>query len=1252
MTQKANTLHSTNFLPVEQLSPEEEGRLLGFKRESSFELLRLLRERILVMDGAMGTMIQRYGLTEEDFRGEVLADEPEDQQGNNDVLVLTRPHIIEEIHTKFLEAGANILETNTFSSTWVSQADYKLEHRVREINLAAARVARSAADKFRTSRPDHPVFVAGSMGPTTKTASLSPDVNNPAYRAISFDELCDAFYEQARALVDGGVDILLTETNLDTLNVKAAIFAFEKLFDELGYRLPVMVSVTITDQSGRTLSGQTISAFVNSVQHAAPLSVGINCSLGAEEMRPYMDDLSHLAGIRTHCYPNAGLPNAFGGYDQQPEEFSHLMDDYAQHGWVNIVGGCCGTTPDHIRKLADSVAAIKPRTVPKMEPQSRYSGLEPLNVTADTGFLMIGERTNVTGSPKFKRLVVEDDFDAALAIAVQQVEAGANMLDVNFDEALLDSEACMVRFLNLIASEPDIARVPIVIDSSKWSVIEAGLKCVQGKAVVNSISLKEGEEAFLEQARKVKRYGAAVIVMAFDEQGQAAARDDKVRICKRAYKLLTEKAGFEPHDIIFDPNILTVATGMEEHNNYAVDFIEAVREIKKECPGAKCSGGVSNISFSFRGNNKVREAMHSAFLFHAIQAGLDMGIVNAGMLEVYEEIEPQLKEYVEDVLLNRRDDATERLIDYAEQFKGQTKEKTADKLEWRDGTVEERLSHALVKGIVDFIDEDTEEARQKLGRPLKVIEGPLMSGMGVVGELFGAGKMFLPQVVKSARVMKKAVAYLMPYMEAEKQEGDVQAKVLMATVKGDVHDIGKNIVGVVLACNNYEVIDLGVMCPADKILDTAEKEKVDVIGLSGLITPSLDEMVHVAKEMKRRGMKLPLLIGGATTSPAHTAVKIAPVYDEPVVHVLDASLAVGVAGSLLSEDAREDYIRQVQAGQEETRESFLKRQKGRELLAIADARRMAFQSDWSQIEIVQPSKLGRQVHHDIKLKDLVPYIDWSPFFHAWELKGRYPRILEDKEAGEEARKLFDEANVMLERIVKEELFTLKAVTGVFPANSVGDDIEIYSDESRSEVLYTFHTLRQQKKKENEQVYYALSDFVAPKDSGRIDYLGGFCVTAGHGVEEFARTFEEQHDDYNAIMAKALGDRLAEAFAEYMHEQVRKSWYAPGENLTNEQLIREDYQGIRPAPGYPACPDHTEKGILWELLQVEEAAGVKLTENFAMWPASSVSGLYFGHPNARYFAVGKLGRDQVEEYADRKGISLEEAERWLSPNIDY
>lgn len=1252
MTNQLTNIQSTNFLPIEKLSPEEEGKLLGFQRESSFELLRILRKRILVIDGAMGTMIQGYNLTEEDFRGDVLSDEPESLLGNNDVLVLTRPDIIEEIHTKFLEAGANILETNTFSSTWVSQADYKLEHRVRDINIAAAKVARAAADKWKAAHPDHPVFVAGSMGPTTKTASLSPDVNDPAFRAISFDQLCDAFYEQAKALVDGGVDILLTETNLDTLNVKAAIFAYEKLFDELGYRLPIMVSATITDQSGRTLSGQTISAFWNSVQHAAPLSVGINCSLGAAEMRPYMNDLSGLAGIRTHCYPNAGLPNAMGGYDQQPDEFGKLMDGYANNGWVNIVGGCCGTTPAHIKMLADAVAKIRPRIVPEMKPQPRYSGLEPLNVTDDTGFLMIGERTNVTGSPKFKRLVVEDDFDAALAIAVQQVEAGANMLDVNFDEALLDSEACMIRFLNLIASEPDIARVPIVIDSSKWSVIEAGLKCVQGKAVVNSISLKEGEEVFLEHARKVKRYGAAVIVMAFDEVGQAATKDDKVRICKRAYKLLTEKVGFEPHDIIFDPNILTVATGMDEHNNYAVDFIEAVREIKKECPGAQCSGGVSNISFSFRGNNKVREAMHSAFLFHAIQAGLDMGIVNAGMLEVYEEIEPELKEYVEDVLLNRRDDATERLIDYAEQFKGQTKEKQVDKLEWRESDVEERLSHALVKGIVDFIDEDTEEARQKLGRPLKVIEGPLMKGMGVVGELFGAGKMFLPQVVKSARVMKKAVAYLMPYMEAEKEEGDVQAKVLMATVKGDVHDIGKNIVGVVLACNNYEIIDLGVMCPADKILDTAEKEKVDVIGLSGLITPSLDEMVHVAKEMKRRGMNLPLLIGGATTSAAHTAVKIAPVYDEPVVHVLDASLAVGVAGNLLSEESKEGYVSEVRTKQEETRERFYNRQKDRELLPIADVCKMSFKTDWDKVEIVKPKRLGKQVHYDVTLDTLVKYIDWSPFFHAWELRGRYPRILEDEVVGKEAKKLFADAQTMLDRIIKEKLFTLKAVTGLFPANSVGNDIEVYSDESRSSVLKTFRTLRQQKKKDNDQVYYALSDFVAPKDSGRIDYIGGFCVTAGHGVQEFAKAFEDQNDDYNSIMAKALGDRFAEAFAEYMHEQVRKDWYAPDEAFTIEQLIREDYRGIRPAPGYPACPDHTEKGELWELLGIEEATGTRLTENYAMWPASSVSGLYFGHPNARYFAVGKINKDQVEDYAKRKGMSIEEAERWLSPNIDY
>lgn len=1216
----------------------------------------LLKERILVLDGAMGTMIQRYSLTEEDFRGERFKDHPHPLKGNNDLLCITRPDIIESIHLQFLEAGANIIETCTFSSSRISQADYKMEHIVRELNIAGVKVARSAIDKFQKTNPDQPCFLAGAFGPTTKTASLSPDVNNPAYRAVSFDELVDVFYEQVDALLEAGVDLLLPETNIDTLNLKAAIFAIEKCFKNRGVRVPVSLSVTITDKSGRTLSGQTVEAFWNSVAHAKPLSVGINCALGAEDMRPYIEELAHVAGTHISCYPNAGLPNAFGGYDQTPEDFGHHLHDFAVQGWLNIAGGCCGTTPDHIRAVAEAVKNVKPHKPVHPAEVTRLSGLEPLNITEDKGFLMVGERTNVTGSPKFKNLILAGDMEGALAVALQQVQNGANIIDVNFDEALLDGEKLMTEFLNLVASEPEISKVPIMIDSSKWSVIEAGLKCVQGKAIVNSISLKEGEDKFIEQAKLVRLYGASVIVMAFDEQGQAATKADKVRICQRAYKLLTEKVGFPPSDIIFDPNILTVATGIEEHNNYALDFIEATREIKATCPYAKVSGGVSNISFSFRGNNPVREAMHSVFLYHAIKAGMDMGIVNAGMLTVYEEIPKDLLELVEAVILNRRPDATERLISFAESVKASGEKAQVKDDAWRKEPVAARLSHALVKGIVEYIDEDAEEARKNYKKTLEVIEGPLMDGMKVVGELFGAGKMFLPQVVKSARVMKKAVAYLLPFMEAEKASSESNVKkdkILMATVKGDVHDIGKNIVGVVLACNNYEVIDLGVMVPADRILKEAREHNVSAIGLSGLITPSLDEMVYVAKEMEREGFKIPLLIGGATTSPAHTAVKIAEQYSEPVVHVLDASRVVNVMNELLNAEAKTKYAENVRKEQARLREQYLNRNAERNNLSLEDARKNKPKYNWSTDEIAKPSFIGKRVFADFPLSDLVPYIDWSPFFHTWELRGRFPQILEDEVVGKQATDLYNDAQKLLKDIVDNKRFTAKAIVGMFPANSVGDDIEVYSDESRSKILTTFHTLRQQMTKPDGQFNYALADYIAPKDSGRIDYIGGFAVTSGHGADEFEKLFEEKHDDYNSIMAKALADRLAEAFAEYMHKYIRDEWgFGKDENLSNSDLIKEKYRGIRPAAGYPASPDHTEKGILWDLLEVEKNTGIKLTESYAMWPGSSVSGLYFSHPDSKYFSVGKIGKDQISDYAKRKNMEIQIVEKWLSPYLDY
>jgi 5-methyltetrahydrofolate--homocysteine methyltransferase len=1205
----------------------------------------------------MGTMIQGYKLEEEDFRGEQFKDHHIDLKGNNDLLCLTRPEIITEIHRSYLEAGADIIETNTFNANKLSQSDYELQHIIPELNKAAAQVARIAVDEFMSENPDRKCFVAGALGPTNKTASLSPDVNDPAYRGVTFDELVETYYEQVKWLVEGGVDIILAETTFDTLNLKAAIYGIQNFLDEHPAQLPLMLSVTITDASGRTLSGQTIEAFWNSVRHAKPLSVGINCALGAQEMRPYIEELSKIADCYISCYPNAGLPNPLSetGYDETPEDTSGFLEEFAQSGFINIVGGCCGTTPDHIGALVKKIKGLTPRTIPTLTQATRLSGLEALNFAEDSPFLMVGERTNVTGSPRFSKLIKEDDFDTALSVAKQQVENGANIIDINFDEALLDGEACMRRFLNLVGSEPDISRVPIMIDSSKFTVIEEGLKCIQGKGIVNSISLKEGEQKFLEQAEKVKRYGASAVVMAFDEKGQAATKEDKVRICERAYKLLTEKVGMDPNDIIFDPNVLTVATGIEEHNNYAVDFIEALGEIKKVCPGAKTSGGISNISFSFRGNNILREAMHSAFLYHAIKAGLDMAIVNAGMLEVYENIDKELLEKVEDVLFNRNPEATETLIDYAEQVRGTEKTKEKDKEKWREGTVDERLSHALVKGIVDYIDEDTEEARQKYDKSLDVIEGPLMSGMKVVGKLFGEGKMFLPQVVKSARVMKKAVAYLEPYMEAEKARsggGQVKGKFVIATVKGDVHDIGKNIVGVVLGCNNYEVIDLGVMVACDNILKTAKDLDANIIGLSGLITPSLDEMIYNASEMERQGFKTPLLIGGATTSKAHTAIKIAPAYSGVVSHVQDASLVVNVCNDLLNPEKYEKIANELQAKHEELRKLHSATQQKTNYLPIKEARSKGLGSDWGKIRIDVPEKLGTEII-EISVEEIIPFIDWSPLFWVWELKGVYPKIFEHKKWGKQAKILFEDAQNLLNQIVKEKRFRPRAVLSFWPANSSGDDIEIYSDNSRKKAISKFLTLRQQKDKGKNETYLGLSDFVAPKESGREDYIGGFVVTAGEEVEEFSETFKENNDDYSAIMVKALGDRIAEALAEMMHKKARENWgYGKEEKLSPADLIKEKYRGIRPAPGYPACPDHTEKAELWRLLDAEKNIGVELTENYAIYPPSSVAGLYFSHPDSKYFHVGQINRDQVEDYAKRKGISVEEAEKWLRPNLGY
>jgi len=1220
-------------------------------------LVRLLRERIAIIDGAMGTLIQAQRLAEEDFRGERFRDHPRDLQGNNDLLALTQPALLESFHRQYLEAGADIVETNTFNSNAISMADYGTEALVYEINLEAARLARRAADAV-AAKEDRPAWVAGALGPTNRTASMSRDVADPGARQVTFDVLVAAYYEQARGLLDGGVDLLLPETAYDTLNLKAALFAIQKLFGDGGRRVPILASITFTQVgSDRMLTGQTVEACWNSIAHAPLLGVGINCSLGPGDMGPHLDELQRIAPVFVSCYPNAGLPNPLlpTGFPETPSDMAPVLGQWAKNGWLNVVGGCCGTTPDHIRAIAEAVRGQRPRVIPKVEPYTRLSGWDSVAIRPDTNFVNVGERTNVTGSPRFQKLILAGDFEEAVSVARQQVTSGAQILDVNMDEGMLDSEAAMVRFLNLIAAEPDVAPVPVMIDSSKWSVIEAGLKCLQGKGIVNSISLKEGEAAFKEHARAVRRYGAAVVVMAFDEEGQATTVDRKVAICTRAYKILTEEIGFPPEDIIFDPNILTVATGIEEHDTYAVAFLEATRRIKATLPHAKVSGGVSNISFSFRGNGAVREAMHSAFLYHAVRAGMDMGIVNAGQLAVYEEIPKDLLQLVEDVLLNRRPDATERLIAFAEQVKQKDKAGVQEDA-WRSGTVEERLSHALVKGIADYVEADTEEARQKYDRPLSVIEGPLMDGMNVVGDLFGSGRMFLPQVVKSARVMKKSVAYLMPFMEAEKEKTgrrQAEAKIVLATVKGDVHDIGKNIVGVVLACNNYEVVDLGVMVSCDRILKTARETGADMIGLSGLITPSLEEMAHVAGEMKREGFSLPLLIGGATTSKAHTAVKIAPAYPHGVVHVLDASRAVGVVGQLKSASARTAFLEANRAEQDTLRERHRADSAARPLLPLEEARRRRTPVDWAAYEPPRPSFTGTRLFESWPLADLVPFIDWSPFFHTWELKGTYPKIFENPTWGARARELFDDARRLLDRIVEGRLLTAQAVMGFHPASAEGDDIVVFTDESRRGVRAVFRTLRQQTDKRKDQPEQALADFVAPRETGLADYLGSFAVTTGLGVDRLVAEYEQDHDDYNAIMAKALADRLAEALAEVLHKRAREEWgYGRGEGLGPDDLIRERYRGIRPAPGYPACPDHTEKRTLFDLLDVEARTGIRLTETFAMMPASSVSGLYFSHPQARYFQVGRIGQDQALDYARRKGLPLRDIERWLAPNLGY
>lgn len=1215
-------------------------------------LKKALNQRILILDGAMGTMIQRYALNEKEYRGERFADWPVDLKGNNDLLSITQPDIIREIHHAYLEAGADIIETNSFNSTVISMADYQMESLSDEINEAAAKLARECADEWTRKTPEKPRYVAGILGPTNRTASISPDVNDPAYRNVSYDALVAAYRSSVRALVRGGADIIMIETIFDTLNAKAAIYAVETEFEALGIKLPVMLSGTITDASGRTLTGQTTEAFYNSMRHIRPISFGLNCALGPAELRQYVAELSRIADCYVSTHPNAGLPNAFGGYDLDAANMAGYISEWAQSGLLNIVGGCCGTTPDHIRAIAQAVADIPPRVIPDRPVACRLAGLEPLTIDENSLFVNVGERTNITGSARFKRLIKEGNYQEALDVARNQVENGAQIIDINMDEGMLDSQAAMVRFLNMISGEPDIARVPIMIDSSKWEVIEAGLKCIQGKGIVNSISLKEGEAAFIDHAKKVLRYGAAVIVMAFDETGQADTRQRKTEICQRAYRILTEQVGFPPEDIIFDPNIFAVATGIPEHNNYAVDFIEACKDIKATLPHALISGGVSNVSFSFRGNDPVREAIHAVFLYYAIRNGMDMGIVNAGQLAIYDDLPPALRDAVEDVILNRREDGTDRLLALAEEYRGSKGENEQPQLaEWRGWNVEKRLEYALVKGITEFIVEDTEAARLRADSPIEVIEGPLMNGMNVVGDLFSEGKMFLPQVVKSARVMKQAVAYLEPYIQAAKTSGSSAGKVLLATVKGDVHDIGKNIVGVVLQCNNYEIIDLGVMVPCETILRTAIEEKVDIIGLSGLITPSLDEMVHVAKEMERQGFSLPLLIGGATTSKAHTAVKIEPNYSGPVTYVQNASRTVGVVAALLSDKQRDEFVARTRKEYEVVRDQYARRQPRSAPVALAQARANAFVADWDNYTPPRPAFTGvKTVTAPISV--LRRYIDWTPFFMTWSLAGKYPRILEDDVVGEEARRLFKEANAMLDELDRTGTLTPRGVAGIFPANRIGDDIAVYRDESREEILlYSCH-LRQQTQKKDDFPNACLADFVAPP--GIPDYLGAFAVTGGLEEDTLAAQFDAAHDDYNKIMVKALSDRLAEGFAEYLHEQVRKTvWgYSPDENLDNDSLIRENYQGIRPAPGYPACPEHTEKSKIWELLDVESHTGMRLTESYAMWPGASVSGWYFSHPQSRYFAVAQIQRDQIEDYAARKGMPVKELERWLAPNLGY
>nr|WP_216604960.1 methionine synthase [Vibrio chagasii] len=1214
----------------------------------------MLKQRILLIDGGMGTMIQDYKLEEQDYRGERFADWHSDLKGNNDLLVLTQPKLIKDIHSQYLEAGADILETNTFNATTIAMADYDMESLSEEINFAAAKLAREAADEWTAKTPEKPRFVAGVLGPTNRTCSISPDVNDPGYRNVSFDELVVAYSESTRALIKGGSDLILIETIFDTLNAKACAFAVESVFEEVGITLPVMISGTITDASGRTLSGQTTEAFYNALRHVKPISFGLNCALGPDELREYVGEMSRISESYVSAHPNAGLPNAFGEYDLSPEDMAEHVKEWAESGFLNLIGGCCGTTPEHIRQMAEAVKGVAPRQLPDLPVSCRLSGLEPLTIAKESLFVNVGERTNVTGSARFKRLIKEELYDEALSVAREQVENGAQIIDINMDEGMLDAEACMVKFLNLCASEPEISKVPVMVDSSKWEVIEAGLKCIQGKGIVNSISLKEGKEKFVEQAKLVRRYGAAVIVMAFDEVGQADTRERKVEICTNAYNILVDEVGFPPEDIIFDPNIFAVATGIEEHNNYAVDFIDAVGDIKRDLPHAMISGGVSNVSFSFRGNNYVREAIHAVFLYHCFKNGMDMGIVNAGQLEIYDNVPEDLRDAVEDVVLNRREDSTERLLDMATEYLERAVGKVEDKsaLEWRTWPVEKRLEHSLVKGITDFIVEDTEEARVNSARPIEVIEGPLMDGMNVVGDLFGAGKMFLPQVVKSARVMKQAVAHLEPFINASKQVGASNGKILLATVKGDVHDIGKNIVGVVLQCNNYDIIDLGVMVSCEQILKVAKEENVDIIGLSGLITPSLDEMVHVAKEMERQGFKLPLLIGGATTSKAHTAVKIEQNYSEPVVYVNNASRAVGVCTSLLSEELKPAFVEKLDLDYERVRDQHNRKKPRTKPVTLEQARANKVAIDWDAYTPPAPAKPGVHVFNDFDVATLRNYIDWTPFFMTWSLVGKYPAILDHEEVGEEAKRLFKDANELLDRVEKEKLLEARGMCAMFPANSVGDDIEVYTDESRTKVLKVLHNLRQQTEKPK-GFNYCLSDYIAPKESGKADWIGGFAVTGGIGERELADEYKANGDDYNAIMIQAVADRLAEAFAEYLHQEVRKDiWgYAPDEDLSNDDLIREKYQGIRPAPGYPACPEHTEKGTLWELMDVEKTIDMSLTSSYAMWPGASVSGMYFSHPDSRYFAIAQIQQDQVDSYADRKGWDMLEAEKWLGPNIN-